>query len=39
MENAQVIWPAHDDVKALQRAPEWSKPIPEAALRGGPVSD
>jgi predicted ABC-type ATPase len=39
MENAQVIWPAHDDVKALQRAPEWTKPILEAALRGGPVRD
>jgi len=37
MENAQVIWPAHNDVKALQRAPEWTKPILEAALRGGPV--
>jgi predicted ABC-type ATPase len=34
MENGQVISPAPDDLKALQRAPEWSKPILEAALRG-----
>ena len=39
MENGHVIWPAHDDVKALQGAPEWTKPILEAALRGGPVRD
>jgi predicted ABC-type ATPase len=35
MENGQVISPAPDDLKALQRAPEWTKPILEAALRGG----
>jgi len=34
MENGQVISPAPDDLKALQRAPEWTKPILEAALRG-----
>lgn len=33
MENGQVISPAPDDLKALQRAPEWTKPILEAALR------
>jgi predicted ABC-type ATPase len=35
MENGQVISPALDDLKALQRAPEWSKPILEAALSAG----
>jgi len=35
MENGRIIWPAPDDLKALQRAPEWTKPILEAALRGG----
>jgi predicted ABC-type ATPase len=39
MENGQVISPARDDLKALQRAPEWTKPILEAALRGGPTPD
>jgi predicted ABC-type ATPase len=39
MEKGQVISPSRDDVKALQRAPEWTKPIFEAALRGGPVRD
>jgi predicted ABC-type ATPase len=39
MENGQVISPAADDLKALQRAPEWTKPILEAALRGGPARD
>jgi hypothetical protein len=34
MENGQVISPAPDDLEALQRAPEWTKPILEAALRG-----
>jgi predicted ABC-type ATPase len=38
MENGQVISPAPDDLKALQRAPEWSKSILEAALRAGPAS-
>ena len=35
MENGQAISPALDDLKALQRAPEWSKPILEAALSAG----
>ena len=39
MENGQVISPAPDDLKALQRAPDWTKPILEAALRGGPARD
>jgi len=33
MENGQVIWPAPDDLNALQRTPEWAKSILEAALR------
>lgn len=33
MESARVISPAPDDLKALQGAPEWAKPILEAALR------
>jgi predicted ABC-type ATPase len=37
MENGQVISPAADDIEALQRAPEWTKSILEAALRGGPA--
>jgi len=37
MENGQAISPAPDDLEALQRAPEWTKPILEAALRGGPA--
>jgi predicted ABC-type ATPase len=37
MENGQVISPAPDDLEALQRAPEWTKPILEAALRGEPA--
>jgi predicted ABC-type ATPase len=39
MENGQVISPAPDDLEALQRAPEWSKSILEAALRAGPACD
>jgi predicted ABC-type ATPase len=39
MENGQIISPAPDDLKALQRAPEWTKPILEAALRGRPARD
>jgi hypothetical protein len=39
MENGQVISSAPDSLKALQRAPEWTKPILEAALRGGPAHD
>ena len=35
MERGRVISPAPEDLKALQRAPEWTKPILEAALRGG----
>jgi predicted ABC-type ATPase len=37
MEDGQVTFPAPDDLKALQRAPEWTKSILEAALRGGPA--
>lgn len=33
MENGRVIAPAPDDLEALQGAPQWSKPILEAALR------
>lgn len=33
MEDGRVVWPAADDLKALQRAPEWAKSIIEAALR------
>jgi predicted ABC-type ATPase len=39
MENGQVISPAPDDFEALRRAPQWTKSILEAALRGGPVRD
>jgi predicted ABC-type ATPase len=39
MENGRIIAPAPDDLEALQRAPEWTKPILEAALRGVPVRD
>ena len=39
MEDGQVISPARDDLKALQRTPEWTKPVLEAALRGGPARD
>jgi predicted ABC-type ATPase len=35
MENGKVISPAADDLEALQRAPDWTKPILEAALRCG----
>ncbi len=35
MENGKVISPTPDDLEALQRTPEWSKPLLEAALRGG----
>jgi predicted ABC-type ATPase len=35
-ENGRVISPAPDDFYALQRTPEWTKAILEAALRGGP---
>ena len=33
MENGGVIYPEPDDLKELQRAPEWTKSILEAALR------
>ena len=39
MENGQVSSPAPDDLEALQRAPEWSKSILEAALGAGPTCD
>jgi predicted ABC-type ATPase len=39
MENGQVISPAPNNLKALQRTPEWTKAILEAALRGGRGSD
>lgn len=35
MENGQVISPVPDNLEALQSAPEWTKPILEAALRSG----
>ena len=35
MEHGQVVSPAPDDLKTLQSAPEWTKPILEAALRNG----
>ena len=39
MENGQVITPAPDNLEALQRTPEWTKAILEAALRSGRGSD
>jgi predicted ABC-type ATPase len=33
MENGRVLYPEPDDLRALQREPEWTKPILEAALR------
>jgi predicted ABC-type ATPase len=39
MEDRQVISPAPDDLNALQRTPEWAKPILEAALRVGRLRD
>lgn len=35
MENGRVKSPAPDDLKALQDAPEWTRPVLEAALRSG----
>jgi predicted ABC-type ATPase len=35
MENGRVISPTPDDLNALRNAPEWTKPILEAALRSG----
>jgi predicted ABC-type ATPase len=37
MGNGRVISPAPDDLEALHRAPEWTKPILEAALRDGTI--
>jgi predicted ABC-type ATPase len=37
MENGRALSPAPDDLQALQRAPEWTKSILEAALRGNPI--
>lgn len=34
MDNGQLVTPSADDLKALQDAPEWTRPILEAALRG-----
>ena len=39
MENGKVIRPAPDDLKALQRTPEWAKPVLEVALRDGSARD
>jgi hypothetical protein len=32
MHDGRLIWPAPDDVHALQRTPDWAKPLMEAAL-------
>jgi len=32
MENGRPTWPAPDDLRALQRTPEWAKPLLEAAF-------
>ena len=39
MENGKLISPTPDDLNALQRAPEWTKAVLEAALRRGPGYD
>jgi predicted ABC-type ATPase len=39
MGNGEAITPAPDNLKALQRTPEWTKAILEAALRCGRGSD
>jgi len=36
MEDGRLVSPASDDLKALESAPEWTKPILEAALRRPP---
>jgi len=36
MENGRVISPMPDDLKALESASEWARPLLEAALRGKP---
>lgn len=33
MERGKVLFPARDDIEALERTPEWSRPIVEAAFR------
>lgn len=33
MEHGQLVMPSRDDVRALRGAPEWTRPILEAALR------
>lgn len=33
MENGRLVMPAHDDLTALRSAPDWTKPILEAAMR------
>jgi predicted ABC-type ATPase len=37
MKDGHVTFPAPDDLDALRRAPEWTRSILEAALRGEPV--
>jgi predicted ABC-type ATPase len=37
MEDGRLISPAADDLKALQRAPKWTRSILEAALRSQPA--
>jgi predicted ABC-type ATPase len=37
MEDGHVTFPAPDVLNALRRAPEWTKSILAAALRGGPM--
>ncbi len=37
MENGQLIWPTSADVSGLRRAPQWARPLLEAALRGARV--
>lgn len=32
MQGGRLVWPAAEDAKALARAPEWAKPLLEAAL-------
>ena len=39
MENGQINTPAAEDLKALQNAPEWTRPILEAALRNRPSKE
>lgn len=33
MEGGRLVWPAHDDLDALQRSPLWSRSLLEAALQ------